>query len=256
MWINLSDYHRWEIIGSGGKTTFLVENAKRLSEQKNGKAGVIFTTSTHLAPPSLKKDEFYPGRLVECKYSACGGLTEAEKSWRQVEEDSKLWGLVRLNEERNKWIGFSPDELDMISLWPGLDYLLVEADGSKRLPIKAHASHEPVLYSRADLGVAVIGLQGLGRKVIDGEVHRAELMCRLLQCCPGSIIGPVEFVKLACAYLSILSGIDRLLVFSQAERADAELLAQLAADVRRCSGTVPIVSQAVREGGEVFYQYL
>ncbi|MGM9992534.1 MAG: selenium cofactor biosynthesis protein YqeC [Candidatus Bruticola sp.] len=257
MKINLAAYHRWEIIGSGGKTTFMIENAKRLARQKERRAGVIFTTSTHLAPPVASGTDLYPGKIIECSpLNSRHSLIEAEQNWRQVKEEDGLCGLMRLNKERSQWIGFSPEELDIISSWPQLDYLLVEADGSKRLPVKAHASHEPVLYCSADLGVAVIGLQGLGRRIIDGEVHRPELMCRLLQHPWGSQIGLTEFIRLACAYLSLLSGPDRLLVFSQAEQAPAGILTKLAAGVRRYIGAIPILSQAAGSQGKVVYQEL
>ena len=255
--MNLADFKRWEIIGSGGKTTFMLESAKLLGQQKCGQARVIFTTSTHLAWPGARQPNFYPGQLLEC-----GGqedsLEAAEAKWQELMTqnsaanlEGRLCGLARLNEERTKWIGFMPGELDKIGGWPGLDYMLVEADGSKRLPIKAHASHEPVFYSKADLGVAVIGLQGLGRRIEEGQVHRPQLMCKLLQCEPGALIGADEFVQLACAYLALLPTQAKVLVFSQAQNSPLELLAKLAAQVRKKYPKLPILSQASDSEGQI-----
>ena len=42
------------------------------------------------------------------------------------------------------------------------DHVLVEADGSAGRPLKAHADHEPVVSPRADLVIAVIGVDCLG----------------------------------------------------------------------------------------------
>ena len=263
--MNLANFKRWEIIGSGGKTTFMLEHAKLLAQQKCGQAKVIFTTSTHLAWPGARQ-HFYPGQFLECGGPEIGGLEAAEMHWRELcwpasaagvaaqAETGRLCGLARLNAEHTKWIGFTPDELDKISCWPGLDYLLAEADGSKRLPVKAHAAHEPVFYAQADLGVAVIGMQGLGKRVEEGQVHRPELMCQLLHCETGAVIGAGQFVRLACAYLALLPTQAKVLVFSQAENSQPNFLAELAAQVRKHWNVVTILSQAANKQGQIVYR--
>ena len=45
------------------------------------------------------------------------------------------------------------------------DLVLVEADGSKRLPCKVPADHEPVLLPESDIVVSVLGLSALGRSL-------------------------------------------------------------------------------------------
>ena len=59
------------------------------------------------------------------------------------------------------------------------DYVLVEADGAKRLPLKAHASHEPVIPPGANQTILVAGLSGFFRPAIQ-SVHRAELFAARL----------------------------------------------------------------------------
>lgn len=58
------------------------------------------------------------------------------------------------------------------------DYLLVEADGAKMLPLKAHAEHEPVIPECAKRTVCVVGIDGVGRP-ISQACHRAEHFARL-----------------------------------------------------------------------------
>lgn len=58
------------------------------------------------------------------------------------------------------------------------DYLLVEADGAKMLPLKAHAEHEPVIPECAKRTVCVVGIDGVGRP-ISRACHRAERFARL-----------------------------------------------------------------------------
>ena len=58
------------------------------------------------------------------------------------------------------------------------DYLLVEADGAKMLPLKAHAEHEPVIPECAKRTVCVVGIDGVGRP-ISQACHRVERFARL-----------------------------------------------------------------------------
>ena len=58
------------------------------------------------------------------------------------------------------------------------DYLLVEADGAKMLPLKAHAEHEPVIPECAKRTVCVVGIDGVGRP-ISQACHRTERFARL-----------------------------------------------------------------------------
>ena len=58
------------------------------------------------------------------------------------------------------------------------DYLLVEADGARMLPLKAHAEHEPVIPECAKRTVCVVGIDGVGRP-ISQACHRAERFARL-----------------------------------------------------------------------------
>lgn len=63
------------------------------------------------------------------------------------------------------------------------DYVLVEADGSRRLPLKAHAGHEPVIPACARQIICVVGLSGLHHPVSE-TVHRPELFCPMVGCAP------------------------------------------------------------------------
>lgn len=58
------------------------------------------------------------------------------------------------------------------------DYVLVEADGSAQRPLKAHASHEPVIPPETNQTICVVGASGFG-KPISEVVHRPEIFARL-----------------------------------------------------------------------------
>ena len=70
---------------------------------------------------------------------------------------------------------------------------LVEADGSRRRPIKGTADHEPPLPEGATLVVAVGGIDALGRTVDEEHVHRPEVFAKITGTGPGHTITPVAF---------------------------------------------------------------
>lgn len=56
---------------------------------------------------------------------------------------------------------------------------LVEADGSRRRPLKGTAGHEPLLPDSATLVVAVGNVTALGKPLNDANVHRPEIFSEL-----------------------------------------------------------------------------
>lgn len=56
--------------------------------------------------------------------------------------------------------------------------MLVEADGAKRLPLKAHAEHEPVIPACAGRTVCMVGVDGLGAPVSQ-TCHRPQRFAQL-----------------------------------------------------------------------------
>ena len=58
--------------------------------------------------------------------------------------------------------------------------MLAEADGSAGRPMKAHASHEPVIPPEANQTICVVGASGFGRPIAEA-VHRPALYARLAE---------------------------------------------------------------------------
>ena len=73
---------------------------------------------------------------------------------------------------------------DELAALPGLGLLALEADGSKMLPFKAPAEHEPVIPTSATHVVAVVGMRALDAPLNDEHVHRPERI--------RAIVGPEE----------------------------------------------------------------
>lgn len=69
------------------------------------------------------------------------------------------------------------------------DYVLVEADGAKMLPCKAHAAHEPVIPSCANQTITVVGIDCLD-KPISETCHRPEIFANLAGANMGDAVTP------------------------------------------------------------------
>lgn len=146
------------VIGSGGKTTLLRELARELSAEG---ATVALAASTRILPfdgiPTVGgTDEAAIVRALSTNGVAC--VAEAA-------EKGKLSAPA---------IGF--ERLATLA-----DYVLVEADGSKRLPLKAHAPWEPVIPECAGKTILLVGANGFGHRISDA-VHRPEIFCDIAGC--------------------------------------------------------------------------
>src|SRR5215218_7969166 len=73
------------------------------------------------------------------------------------------------------------------------DVVLVEADGSRRRPIKGTADHEPALPEAATLVVAVGNVHALGTPVDEEHVHRPAIFSNLTGIGQGQSITPRAF---------------------------------------------------------------
>lgn len=112
------------IIGGGGKTTLM----ECLAEELSAQARVIVCTTTHI----------YPEQNMPCLVST----SEAEIAAELARTRCVCVGSAS---ESGK---YSAPELPFCTLCALASYVIVEADGSKRLPLKAHAPHEPVIRRR------------------------------------------------------------------------------------------------------------
>ena len=140
------------VIGSGGKTSLL----RRLAAEAPGT--VLLCTTTHIRPFAE-----YP-LLTD---AAAETVLQALTSERVL--------CVGTPCENGK---LTAPRLPMETLAALADYMLVEADGSRQMPLKAHAAHEPVIPACAERVICVAGASGFDRP-IRACVHRPERFCAL-----------------------------------------------------------------------------
>lgn len=138
------------VIGSGGKTSLLY----RLAEELRTCGTVLLATTTHIIRPpqypfaetatQLRAALAAEGAACAGSYTPEGKLTApAFDGWEQA-----------------------------------ADFVLVEADGSKRLPAKAHEAWEPVLPPQRRRTICVLGASAFGQPIRQAA-HRPALFAQL-----------------------------------------------------------------------------
>lgn len=140
------------VVGGGGKTSLIFGLAEEFL--RVGKK-VIVTTTTHM--------RYEP----ECPFAESADLKVVQKNLYQYG-----YTVVGTFDEMNKKIGHVSDE-KLSELKKTADILLIEADGSKGLPLKVPESWEPALWTGSDVVIGVVGMDALGKRI--GEIcHRPE----------------------------------------------------------------------------------
>ena len=136
--LRLPEHAVISVVGAGGKTSLIFAWAHELAAA--GK-NVVITTTTHMYRPE------------------------------RMEEDG-IRIVVSDDPERPDKVMAPPAEV-LDGLRETADVVLIEADGSRRMPLKWPADREPVIPDYTDVTVCVAGLSALGRRTAD-VVYNAE----------------------------------------------------------------------------------
>lgn len=169
-------------VGSGGKTSSIYSYAGTLSSK--GKK-VVISTTTHMQFPDKKY-------LPLC-------TNEAQVLKKLSTETDELCGSIAvLAEDAGVLSGVhkmrTPDLRELEKCCRTCDFLLVEADGAKCLPLKAPAAHEPVIPVGCDVVVVCAGLDSLNKKL--GEVcFRQDEVIEILSNRLGTSISPSHVIS-------------------------------------------------------------
>ena len=153
------------VIGSGGKSSLL----NTLATELRDRGTVVLCTTTHMFPP---------------EHMCTLQRADAETVTRALSRDGAVCAGELACDGRLHSPLLPISELALLA-----DYVLVEADGSKRLPLKAHAPHEPVIPEATARTVCVVGLSGIGRPVSE-TVLRPERFAALAGCGPEDAVTP------------------------------------------------------------------
>ena len=214
-------------IGSGGKSTLLRSLADEVVAAGHT---AILSTTTHFLPfegimTVGSESEFEIGRRLEAQRVICAAMPASS-----AKDVGKL--------------GPSPVGAERLARLA--DYVLVEADGSKRLPLKAHDGHEPVVPSCADVTALVLGASGFG-KTVSEAAHRPEVFCRLADCGTDDTATPELVAKAVCAEMAAGTITPSLVIVNQAETDEPRALAtEFASAIGSFGATMPIYAGSIR----------
>ena len=183
-------------VGGGGKTSLLTAIARQFHAQI-GKPAILTTTTKIFAPLPEEKLQLALGDAETLSNNLKPYMNACGISWfaRRREGIAPVPGHE--SEQRMKLSGFTPSEITRLRL-PGA-LMLIEADGARRLPIKAPGLDEPVLPENLDIVLGVVGLDALGATLDEAHVFRPEALARICGIRTGEEITPHAVGKL-CAH--------------------------------------------------------
>ncbi|MDR2842219.1 MAG: putative selenium-dependent hydroxylase accessory protein YqeC [Spirochaetaceae bacterium] len=144
------------IIGCGGKTTLLWA----LAQMNRGKK-VLLTTTTHMQRPDSASglfDFFFCNDTAN--FTVKNGIT--------------LAGNI---DAKGKFGSLQPETLE--TLLKGFDISVIEADGSRGLPLKGWEHYEPVITESTTLTIGILPLHTIGMTADENSIHRLPLWTKL-----------------------------------------------------------------------------
>lgn len=162
------------VIGGGGKTTLLYA----LAEELRTRGSVIVASSAKIRVPAHLPVED----------------PRSEEDLRAALAAASPLCLGSPRPERK----LGAPSLPFAALVRAADFVLVEADGSKGLPAKAHAAHEPPIPPEAGTVILVLGADAFGRP-ISRVCHRPERFAALADAEADAPLSPALWAQVILA---------------------------------------------------------
>ena len=163
------------LVGGGGKSSLMFALGRGLPGR------IVMTTTTRIFASQMSR--------------AAEVCTLAEENWRErlYAFDSSLLVVGGVEGERARGV---PPELpaEMLAC-SGVDWVVIEADGSRMLPVKAPAAHEPVVPNETSLVVVVVGVDALSGPIREVS-HRPERVSTITGLTPEETLTPEALATL------------------------------------------------------------
>lgn len=141
------------LIGGGGKTTIV----NWLTRQRAKTGRTLLTSTTNMFQPDF----------LAVDYKVVTSRANPSALFSEYLRDDKLKGIP-------------PEQVDQLKAEGQFDSIIVEADGSKGLPIKAYGHSEPPIPQTSELVILVLGADGFSQ-TIEQAVHRPEIYAAATQ---------------------------------------------------------------------------
>lgn len=160
------------VVGGGGKSTVLFRLGSELAQAGNR---VLLTTTTKMG-----RDQAHLAPTV------CWSV-DHDRAVASLDEPGPVLLIVEGDDHKIK--GPPPGWLDEFYAQTTVDYIIVEADGSHGMPLKAPAGHEPVVPSATSLVLILMGMDAVGQPL--GTVtHRVEEAIRFTGLTADHVLSP------------------------------------------------------------------
>jgi len=160
--LSLGDKAVVSIVGAGGKTSLMYSLAHELASAGNK---VLTTTTTKIFMPTHEEC------TVTIVSKTIGEVIE--KAHSLIRNCPHLTVATEYLPEQGKLNGLHPDFLKQILSSDIFDYIIVEADGAAQKPLKACGPHEPVVPEFSDRIVSLVGLDAVGKPLVEQWVFRS-----------------------------------------------------------------------------------
>jgi molybdenum cofactor cytidylyltransferase len=233
--------------GAGGKTTALFRLGREFLEvppdRPAGSKTIFLAATTHMAVDQLPMADWH--------------ITLREEE--PVASPAAGWpsGLLLFTGplgQDGRTAGLSLAQMDQLFTCSKMSQipLLVEADGSRQRPLKAPATHEPVIPAWVDTVVVLAGLSGLGKPLTAQWVHRPERFGDLAGLPLGQSVSAEALVRVLIHPSGGLQGIPegarRIVLLNQADNAELQAAARMMApDLLHAYQAVVIASIGLQE---------
>ncbi|MBI5565535.1 MAG: putative selenium-dependent hydroxylase accessory protein YqeC [Chloroflexi bacterium] len=214
--LRLNSTPRVAIVGGGGKTTTMFTLAREYPSP------VIVAATAHMAIAQLEMADRHI--FVNAPAELDGFQLQSGVTFFSGRENSTAKTMGLTVESTRAVLALA--EANAAPLY-------IEADGSKCLPLKAPAEHEPPIPDFVDTVIYVVGLAGLGKPLNDEAVHRPDRYARLSGLAIGEAVTPDAVASVLRSPLGGLKNIPatarRIAVLNQADTPELQAQAQIIA---------------------------
>ena len=163
------------IVGGGGKSSLMFALAESLPGR------VVLTTTTRIFAAQMS----HAARVCSL----------GDRDWMNALDSFERNLLVVEGVEGDHAMGVPRELPDEMLAHARVDWVVVEADGSRMLPVKAPAEHEPVIPDATTLLVCVTGIDALSAPIRE-VAHRPERVSAITGLPPGRTLTPEALASL------------------------------------------------------------
>ncbi|MBW2085743.1 MAG: putative selenium-dependent hydroxylase accessory protein YqeC, partial [Deltaproteobacteria bacterium] len=183
------------LVGAGGKTTLMFRLARELADAGET---VLTTTTTKIYKPSKEQS---PCIIISADLEEV--VKQAKKFKLECAHITAACGYLA---SQGKLTGFKPYVINQLWETGLFRWILVEADGAARKPLKAPASHEPVIPTCSGWVVAMIGLDAVGKPLEDQWVFRSRLYSQITGLPPGKPVTEDSVARIILHHQGLMKG--------------------------------------------------